>query len=68
MSETGAPVDEPDDGGHRPSVPARDERADDPADTETDAEAPDRPVGDFGEADQADPGGDSDPNAAQGGG
>jgi hypothetical protein len=63
MSDTGAPVDEPDDGGHRPSVPPRDER-DDEAEG---AEAPDRPVGDFGGAEQADPGGDSDPGAAQGG-
>jgi hypothetical protein len=60
MSDTDAPVDDPDDGGHRPSIPPRDDRADDHAGTE----ARDRPVGDFGTADQADPGGDSDTDAS----
>jgi hypothetical protein len=64
MSDTSAPVDEPDDGDHRPSSPTRDQRDDERAGTG----APDRPVGDFGEADQADPGGDSDTGAPEGGG
>lgn len=65
MSDTGDPVDEPDDGGHRPSIPPRSDRDDVRAGTE----APDRPIGDFGAADQADPGGDSDTEAdpAEGG-
>jgi hypothetical protein len=68
MSDTSAPVDEPDDGGRRPSSPTRDQRDDEGAGTRAKTEAPDRPVGDFGEADQADPGGDSDTGAAEGGG
>ncbi len=55
MSEQGA-VEEPDDGGQRPAVEPRRGH-----DVEREAvAAPDEAVGDFGDGDHADRGGDSD--------
>lgn len=70
MSNTEGPVDAPDDGGHRPSVPPRGAHAhdeDEHAHDEDEEGSPDEPVGDFGGDEQADPGGDSDADAAGGG-
>ena len=47
----------PDDGGERPSDRPGRRRHDEP----DPLAAPDRPIGDFGDLDQADRGGDSDP-------
>lgn len=64
MSDQTEPVREqtdavrtPDDGGERPSARGRHGHAGDEPDPLV---APDRPVGDFGDEDQADRGGDSD--------
>jgi hypothetical protein len=57
MSERGDPVDEPDDGGERPSVQPR--RGEDIPRKEA--------VGDFGDEERADPGGDSDVDPVEGG-